>query len=260
MSVWSRFANLFRSDRLRAELDEELQFHIEQSIADGRDPNDARKAFGSPIRYREASRDLKINVWLDSLRADFVFGWRQIRKKPAISAAAILSLRLAIGSCTAVFRLIDALLLRPLPVAHADRLFAMVLRGVGPSGELRDSDSNAYPLFLLMRSMVRQDAELIGASWTERADLTFASEAEMEKATAERPQAWYQGLERYCWVVCSERAGAAMVMYGFNFRKLFSPTPLTFIRSSSFLNPPFFCRYSTIRSAVALPIPGSPSS
>ena len=66
---------------------------------------------------REESRDIRLVTWLDSLRADAVFGWRQLMKKKVTSAAAILSLALAIGACTWAFRLIDALLLRPLPVA-----------------------------------------------------------------------------------------------------------------------------------------------
>jgi hypothetical protein len=49
-------------------------------------------------------------------------------------------------------------------------------------------------------------------------------------------------------------------MRGFSFRKLFSPTPRTFIKSSIFLNDPFFCRYSRMRSAVDLPMPGNVSS
>ncbi len=52
----------------------------------------------------------------------------------------------------------------------------------------------------------------------------------------------------------------ATVTRGFSFRKLFSPTPRTFIRSSTFLNDPFFCRYSRMRSAVDFPMPGSVSS
>src|ERR1041384_906424 len=50
--------------------------------------------------------------------------------------------------------------------------------------------------------------------------------------------------------------GVPTVMSGFILRKLFSPTPLTFIRSSSFLKPPFFCRYSMMRSAIFGPTPG----
>src|SRR3954454_22817667 len=104
MSLWSRIANSFRVDRLGGEIDEELQGHIAEAIEQGRDPTEARKAFGSALRTREESRDFKALPWLDSLRADAVFGWRQIKKKKVTSLAAILSLGLAIGACTSAFR------------------------------------------------------------------------------------------------------------------------------------------------------------
>ncbi len=190
MSIWSRVANLFRLDGLNREIDEELNSHLQEAIEHGRDPQEARKAFGSLLRHREESRDLKLVLWLDSLRADLVFGWRQLAKKPATSTAAVLSLALAIGSCTSVFRLIDALLLRPLPVKHPGGLYAMVLRGTGPNGLVRDSDSNEYPQFLLMRAAVKKDAELIAVSWVERVDLTFSSDAGMEKAHRQFVSGW----------------------------------------------------------------------
>jgi hypothetical protein len=93
---------------LSREIDEELESHIEEAIEQGRDPAEARRAFGSTLRRREESRDIRVIGWLDSLRADTVFGWRQILKKKVTSAAAILSLALAIGACTSAFRLIDA--------------------------------------------------------------------------------------------------------------------------------------------------------
>src|SRR6266700_1372874 len=113
MSLWSRIANVLRGDRLSREIDEELQSHIEEAIQQGRDPLEVRRSFGSPLRQREASRDMRVVAWLDSLRADAVFGCRQLMKNKVTSAAAILSLALAIGACTAAFRLIDAMLLRP---------------------------------------------------------------------------------------------------------------------------------------------------
>src|SRR5258706_15953963 len=125
MSWWSRISNVVRGDRLIREIDEELEAHIEAAIEQGRDPAEARRAFGSALRQREESRDIRLISWLDSLRADIVFSWRQIRKKKVTSAAAILSLALAIGACTSAFRLIDALLLRPLPIAEPERLYAL---------------------------------------------------------------------------------------------------------------------------------------
>ena len=97
MSLWMRLRNTFRTDRLQREIDDELESHIAEAVAQGRDPNEARRAFGSPLRHREASRDARLIAWLDSLRADAIFGLRQLRKNRVTSAAAILSLALAMG-------------------------------------------------------------------------------------------------------------------------------------------------------------------
>ena len=137
MSFWSRIVNVFRGDRLSREIEEEFQSHLEEAIAQGRDPGEARRAFGAALRLREESRDVRIFAWLDSLRADAVFGWRQLKKNKVTSAAAILSLALGIGACTGAFRLIDALLLRPLPVAEPESLYAFLRQQTGPDGKLR---------------------------------------------------------------------------------------------------------------------------
>src|SRR5579872_6802451 len=125
MSLWSRIANALRADRLSREIDEELQSHIAEAVERGRDPVEARRAFGSALMRRDESRDVRVIAWLDSLRADTVFGWRQLMKRKVTSLAAILSLALAIGACTSAFRLVDALLLRPLPVAEPERLYSL---------------------------------------------------------------------------------------------------------------------------------------
>ncbi len=109
MSLWTRLANSLRGDQVNREIDEELASHLEKAAAQGRDPVEARRALGSPLKLREASRDVRAMAWLDSLRADAVFGWRQLKKNRVTSAAAILSLALAIGACTSAFRLADAL-------------------------------------------------------------------------------------------------------------------------------------------------------
>jgi hypothetical protein len=112
--------NVLRGERLNREIDEELEAHIEEAIAQGRDPAEARRAFGSTLRHREKSRDIRLITWLESLRADAIFGWRQLAKTKITSAAAILSLALAIGACTSAFRLIDALLLRHSPLENLE--------------------------------------------------------------------------------------------------------------------------------------------
>jgi predicted permease len=190
MSLWSRIANALHPNRLPGEIDEELHSHIEEAIEHGRDPAEARRAFGSPLRQREESRDVQIIAWLDSLRADTVFGWRQITKRKVTSAAAILSLALAIGACTSAFRLIDALLLRPLPVTEPKQLYALSRQAIGFDGKLNTYDTWAYPDFRLMRDAVKDQAELIAISNAQRTDLTYKSDREMEKAHLQYVSGW----------------------------------------------------------------------
>jgi predicted permease len=175
---------------LYREIDEELQSHISEAIEQGRDPVEARRAFGSTLRRREESRDMRLVRWLDSLRADAIFGWRQLMKRKVTSTAAILSLALAIGSCTAAFRLIDALLLRPLPVAEPERLYALSRQGIGFDGKPQTFDGWAYPAFRLMRAAVKDQAELIAISYAEPMDLTYKSDQEMEKAHVPYVSGW----------------------------------------------------------------------
>jgi putative ABC transport system permease protein len=182
MSLWSRMANVFRADRLSREIDEELQSHIEAAIEEGRDATEARRAFGVALRQREACRDVRLTACVDSLRADIVFGWRLMLKRKVTSAAAIFSLGLAIGACTSAFRLIGALLLWPLPVAHPEQLYALSRQGFSFSGKLQSFDGWAYPAFRLMRDAVKNEAELIAISCAERLDLSWQSDREMEKA------------------------------------------------------------------------------
>jgi predicted permease len=182
MSLWSRIINAVRGDRLNREIDEELESHIEEAMELGRDPAEVRRAFGSALRHREASRDAKLIAWLESLLADAIFGLRQLKKSRITSAAAILSLALAVGACISAFRLLDALLLRPLPVDGADRLYVASRQGLSFNGIPGTFDGTEYPLFQLMRDTVKDQAELIAVSWAKRVDLTYASDQETEKA------------------------------------------------------------------------------
>ncbi len=193
MSLWSRIANVFRGDRPSREIDEEFESHIQEAIVQGRDPAEARKAFGSALRQREASRDVRVVAWLDSLRADAIFGWRQLNKRKVTSAVAILSLALGIGACTSAFRLIDALLLRPLPVAAPGRLYDVYRQQIGWDGKPGTFDGWAYPAFRQMRSAVKDQAELIAVSYAERTDLTYKSDQEMEKAHVQYVSGWMFG-------------------------------------------------------------------
>jgi predicted permease len=190
MSLWSRIGNVLRGDRLSREIDEELASHLAQGIEAGRDRSEVRRAFGPALRFREESRDIRLMPWLDSLRADAVFGCRQLMKRKVTSAAAILSLALAIGSCTSAFRLIDALLLRPLPVKNPEQLYDLTRNLIGFDGKPASYDQWAYPAFRRMRDAVKDQAELIAISYPEMVDLTYKSDQEMEKAHLDYVSGW----------------------------------------------------------------------
>jgi predicted permease len=181
MSLWSRFVNVFRAGRLSREIEEEMESHIEEAVSRGRDASEARRAFGPLLRPRETSRDLRLIPWLDSIRADFVFGWRQLHKRKVTSAVAILSLGLAFGACTSAFRLIDALLLRPLPIRNPGRLFAFRYQGIGFDGAPQIGDACEYPMFRRMLPPVQDQADLLAISYANPRDLTYGSDDDMEK-------------------------------------------------------------------------------
>jgi putative ABC transport system permease protein len=181
MSWVRRFTNLFRQGRLNEELDEELASHIEEAIEQGRSGEEARRAFGGALRHREQSRDIKLLHWLDALAADVVFGWRQLNKHRAASAAAILSLALAIGATTAAFRLVDAVLLRTLPVAEPDRLFFLATTFIDRDGHPDDHDDFDYPTFRQYRKTVADRADLMVVGMSAPQDVVFGSGDETER-------------------------------------------------------------------------------
>jgi predicted permease len=190
MSLWSRLANTWRGNRVNSEIDEELRSHLEEAIENGRDPAEAHRALGNSLRLREQARDFHILRWLDSLKMDVIFGWRQVRKNKITSAAAVLSLALGIGACTAAFRLIDALLLRPLPISDPANLYDLSRRVVGAHGEVEVADSWAYPAFAQMRQAVKSKAELIAVSLVNPSDVTYSSDTEMEKVNVQYVSGW----------------------------------------------------------------------
>jgi predicted permease len=124
----------------------------------------------------------RVSAWLDAVRADAVFSARQLRKHRVTSAAAIVSLALAIGACTTAFRLVDAMLLRPLPVAHPEELYALERHQIDGHGNPGSYSSFEYPLFRRMRAAVADRAELLAIAPAAQIDLTFGADRDSERA------------------------------------------------------------------------------
>jgi len=182
MSLWSRIWNTLQGERLNREIEEELQSHIEEAIASGRDPDEARRTFGSILRQREAGHSIRVAGWLESLLADVSFGWRQLCRNKVTSVAAVLSLALGIGSCVAAFRLIDALLWRPLPISNSSKLYVLTRKLTGLEGKPIEDGYWSTPDFKVMRDAVNDQADLIAISGADRTDITWSTDDDMEKA------------------------------------------------------------------------------
>jgi len=170
MSFWSRLTNMIRPGRVDRDLDAELRFHLESRIdalvsaGVPRDQAERQAAlrFGNPLRWREQSRDLKLVPWLDSLVRDLRFGVRALRRNAIVTAAAVSSLSLAIGACVAAFSIVDALILRQLPVRQPDRLVYVTFQN--NSVDRPEIDTFNDPLFVRLRNAGRGHVDLFAMS------------------------------------------------------------------------------------------------
>src|ERR1700685_4389168 len=152
--IWMRLHTLFQSDRAAKQLDDEMQFHLNEQIAEniasGMNPQDARHAamrlFGNSTSIKEETRETWGWVWWDQFAQDLRFGFRSLRKGPLFTAIGILTLALGIGANTAMFSLLDQVVLRLLPVRDPERV--VIVRETGNHyGNTYGPNTISWPMF-----------------------------------------------------------------------------------------------------------------
>ena len=130
---WLRLQTLFRPKRSAQMLDDEIQFHLEQQIAEnlaaGMSPVEARHAamrtFGNPTLLKQQTRDLWGWLWLEHLIQDLRYAVRVLGKSPSFAAVAVLSVALGVGVNTGMFSVLNGVALKLLPVPRADQIVSI---------------------------------------------------------------------------------------------------------------------------------------
>jgi putative ABC transport system permease protein len=180
--LWRRLLFYLRRDRCSRELEEEIRFHLEmkadENLTAGLSPEEARYAaqrqFGNQTSLREVSRDMWSFRYLETLAQDLRYGARMLLKKPGFTLIAVVTLALGIGATTAIFSVVNAVLLRSLPYRDPDRLVLLGHRGE-EQGTVTFKASP--PDFLAWRDHSHV-FEQIAAYKSDTADLTFDGEPE----------------------------------------------------------------------------------
>ena len=172
----SRIGSIFKRGRLDDELDEELCSHIdlaiEENLCRGMSEREAHRqamrSFGGVTQTRERYREQRGLPMLEEMKRDVRFGFRQLQRSPGFAITAVLTLALGVGANTAIFTLIDSIILRPLPFPHQDRLVTLSTDGMLPKGWIRALAQNSQAFSSLSAYGLNAEANVAGRDASER--------------------------------------------------------------------------------------------
>jgi putative ABC transport system permease protein len=180
--IRSAARNLFHREKVERDLDAEVRSYSdllqEEKMANGMNSTDAnreaRMNMGGPEQLKEEIRGARAGAWIETLWQDLRFGARMLHKNPGFTAIAVLTLALGIGANTAIFSVVDTIVIRPLPYRDPERLlFIADVRFSDKNPSLVDSDRR-YPELFSSIASIRQ-APTIMTGVTEPQELRAAS-------------------------------------------------------------------------------------
>ena len=133
LPLWRRLLFCFRRNQFDRDLAEEMKFHLEmkaeENLQAGMQPTEAlaaaRRQFGNQTLLQEVSREMWEVKSIETFWQDLRYGIRRLVKKPGFTLIAVITLALGIGACTAIFSIVDAVLLRPLPYPEAEKIVSL---------------------------------------------------------------------------------------------------------------------------------------
>jgi putative ABC transport system permease protein len=181
MSLFRRITSVFRTDKIDQDLEDEMRSHLEMRAEDNASAGmslqksrlDARRRFGNTALIQENARGTHTFVWLESVVQDMRYGLRTLRRSPVFTIVAIVTMVLSIGATTAIFTLVESILLRPLPYPQANQLVT-----IATFMPRQNAEVTASPEFLAWRE---RSSTLDGAAAYDVENFNFSGAGEPDR-------------------------------------------------------------------------------
>lgn len=183
-ALWRRLLGIFRSDREENEFAEELNSHLamhtKAGIEAGLDPAEARRQallrLGGKEQVRQAHRDGRGMLWVENFAQDLRYGVRTLMRAPGFTATAVLTVGLGIGACTAIFSLVNAVLIRSLPYGEPERLVYLF----SPNPALKIPPEVLFPSYGDFYDLKRESQSYVDMSNFEQAQFGVMQQGVMQ--------------------------------------------------------------------------------